>query len=120
MPIFEYDCKQCGRRYSALVGVIANPKPAACPRCGSQDAERRVSRFARLRSEDETMESLCDEASYGDLENDPKAIKKWVRDMSAAMDEDMGGDLEQAFEEEMEKGDDAGPDGGGGGSEPEL
>ena len=103
MPIFEYDCKQCGRRFSALVGVIANPKPAACPRCGSEDAQKRVSRFARLRSEDETMESLCDEGSYGDLENDPKAIRKWVKDMSCAMDEDMGDDLEQAFDEEMSK-----------------
>ena len=101
MPIFEYTCNACEKRFSALVGVVANARPPACPRCGGNELERLVSRFARLRSEDETMDSLTDETRFGDLENDPKAMRNWVREMGKAMDEDMEEDLEEAFEEEI-------------------
>lgn len=108
MPIFEYSCDSCGRRFSALVGVVANPKPTACPRCGSQSLSKQVSRFARLRSEDEALENLTDESQFGDIENDPKAMRKWVKEMSAAMDEDMEDDFEAALEEEIEGGGEGG------------
>src|SRR5206468_12684503 len=101
MPIFEYTCNTCNERFSALVGVLANARPPACPRCGGNELDRLVSRFARLRSEDETMDSLTDETRFGDIENDPKAMRNWVREMGKAMDEDMEEDLEEAFEEEM-------------------
>jgi len=101
MPIFEFTCDQCGKRFSALVGVVAQPKPLACPRCAGTKLTKQVSRFARVRSEEEALDSLTDETKYGDIENDPKAMRDWVRDMGKAMDEDMGDDLEQALEEEM-------------------
>lgn len=101
MPIYEYLCKPCRRRFSALVGVVANAKPVVCPRCGGTDLQKLVSRFARVRSEDDALEDLCDESKYGDIENDPKAMRRWVKDMSAAMDEDLGDDFEQALEEEL-------------------
>ena len=35
MPIFEYTCNAChGRKFSALVGVVADAKPPTCPKCG--------------------------------------------------------------------------------------
>lgn len=101
MPIFEFECNACRKRFSALVGVIANPKPTACPRCGGVDLTKQVSRFARVRSEDDALESLCDETKYGDIENDPTAMRRWVKDMSAAMDEDLGDDFEEALEEDL-------------------
>ena len=101
MPIFEYSCCACNKQFSALVGVLANSKPPACPRCGSADLSKLVSRFARVRSEDDALDSLADEAEYGDIENDPKAMRKWVRDMGKAMDEDLEQDFEEAYEEEM-------------------
>ncbi len=101
MPIFEYTCDGCGRRFSALVGVVASAKPPACPRCGGTALTKQVSRFARLRSEDETLDSLADESSFGDIENDPRAMRKWVQEMGKAMDEDLDEDFEAALEEEM-------------------
>lgn len=100
MPVFEYTCDTCGRRFSALVGVVANPKPAACPRCGGDSLTKQVSRFARVRSEDETMETLTDESRFGDIENDPRAMHRWVKELGSAMDEDMEEDFEAAMEEE--------------------
>ena len=106
MPIFEYACTACNKQFSALVGVLAGSKPPVCPRCGRSELQKLVSRFARVRSEDDALEALADEAEYGDIENDPKAMRKWVRDMGKAMDEDLGEDFDEAMEEEMasEKG----------------
>lgn len=101
MPIFEYSCDACGKRFSALVGVLANAKPPRCPRCGGEALTKQVARFARLRSEEETLESLSDETAFGDIENDPKAMRRWVREMGRAMDEDLDEDFEAAMEEEM-------------------
>jgi putative FmdB family regulatory protein len=101
MPIFDYLCDACGKRFSALVGVLANAKPPICPRCGGRQLTKQVARFARLRTEEETLESLADETAFGDIENDPKAMRRWVREMGRAMEEDLDEDFEAAMEEEM-------------------
>jgi len=101
MPIFEFICEDCHRKFSALVGVVSNSRQPACPKCGGSNLTKLISRFSRLRSEEDKLESLADESLIGDIENDPKAMRKWVREMGKAMDEDMGDDLEAALEEEM-------------------
>ncbi len=104
MPIFEYTCDDCHKRFSALVGVLADARSPKCPRCGGVHLTKQVSRFARVRSEDDALEELADESKFGDIENDPKAMRRWVREMGKAMDEDMDDDLEQALDEEMAGG----------------
>jgi len=47
MPLFEYVCQQCGRRFEAFV---TGGRTAACPGCGSSDLEKLVSAFARAAS----------------------------------------------------------------------
>lgn len=34
MPLYDYDCSACGRRFEVIHGVDADP-PASCPLCGS-------------------------------------------------------------------------------------
>jgi len=34
MPLYDYDCAACGRRFEVVHGVHA-PGPAHCPNCGS-------------------------------------------------------------------------------------
>lgn len=43
MPLFEYQCKQCGARFEAL--VIGSRTPEACPRCDSPAIDKQVSTF---------------------------------------------------------------------------
>ena len=43
MPIYEYECKQCGRRFEALVNAATK---AACPSCQSEQLDRMLSVFA--------------------------------------------------------------------------
>ena len=101
MPIFEYTCDECHKRFSALVGVVRDSRPPACPRCKATSLTKAVSRFARVRSEDDALESLADESAFGDIENDPKAMRRWMREMGKAMDEDLDEDIEAALDEEL-------------------
>ena len=42
MPLFEYECRKCGHQFEAL--VVGSRKPV-CPKCKSEDLEKRVSAF---------------------------------------------------------------------------
>ncbi len=43
MPIYEYECSDCGRQISILVNRHEAPPGLACDSCGSQDLKRIIS-----------------------------------------------------------------------------
>jgi len=43
MPIFDFECRQCGHEFEALVRTGDVP---ACPSCKSEDLKRLLSSFA--------------------------------------------------------------------------
>ena len=43
MPLYEYNCRSCSRRFEALVMGATRP---ACPGCGGEDLDKLVSTFA--------------------------------------------------------------------------
>lgn len=117
MPIYEYQCRQCGRKQSFLVMTPASFHPA-CKSCKGQDLEQLFSRFASPRSEESRLESLADPASFSGLdENDPGSVARWMKKMGKELGEDFGGeDIDQMAEEaaqEVAAGDSAGGDLGG-------
>ena len=104
MPIYEYHCQDCRRRVSILVRSITNPGKPTCPRCGGGRLERLMSRFARLRSEDDRLDALADPSSFGDLdESDPKSVARWAKKMGKELGEDLGEDFDQMMEEAVEE-----------------
>jgi putative FmdB family regulatory protein len=44
MPLYEYACPGCGRRFEKLVRRFA--EAVSCPSCASPDVERQLSVFA--------------------------------------------------------------------------
>ena len=115
MPIYEYHCEDCRRRVSILVRSISNPGTPACPRCGGQQLERLMSRFTRVRSEDDRLDALGDPDALGGLdENDPKSVARWAKKMGKELGEDVGEDFDEMMEQAMdeETGGGAGPAGG--------
>src|SRR3954470_11716534 len=42
MPIYDYDCAACGRRFELVPGVHAEP-PTVCPLCGSGPIRKAIS-----------------------------------------------------------------------------
>jgi putative FmdB family regulatory protein len=98
MPIYEYRCKQCGKRTSALVRNFDERDSAVsqCPRCGSKDMRRLMSRIAVVRSEESRVESMADPSAFGDLdENDPRSMGRWMRHMSREMGEELGPEFDE-------------------------
>jgi putative FmdB family regulatory protein len=98
MPIYEYRCNRCGKRISALVRNMEERDTAVptCPRCGSADVRRLISRVAVLRSEESRLESLADPSSLADLdESDPRSLGRWMRRMSQEMGEDLGPEFDE-------------------------
>ncbi|HEY7115347.1 MAG TPA: zinc ribbon domain-containing protein [Tepidisphaeraceae bacterium] len=52
MPIYEYECKQCGARFEKLVRTMtSSAEPAKCPTCESDNTARALSVFAAVSSE---------------------------------------------------------------------
>lgn len=98
MPLFDYRCNHCRKKFSLLVGVTADSPEPACPRCGSRDATKLISRFSRIRSEDEALDSLEESALGADMD-DPRSMSRWMREMSKEMGEDVGDELDEYMED---------------------
>jgi putative FmdB family regulatory protein len=46
MPIYEYECRDCGERFDALRTMAEADKPIVCAACHGQHASRLISVFA--------------------------------------------------------------------------
>ncbi|NUL82104.1 MAG: zinc ribbon domain-containing protein [Armatimonadetes bacterium] len=88
MPIYEYRCGGCGRRFARLVGVLAADDPEECPSCGSADVKRLISRFVRGRTEDQRIDELSDRLESMENPDDPRQVEAFMREAASAMDED--------------------------------
>jgi len=48
MPIFEYECEDCGERFEALVRMSTRAEEVECPGCGAHHARKQVSLMAAV------------------------------------------------------------------------
>lgn len=46
MPIFEFDCSECGEPFEELVRSASAVDEVVCPCCGSQHVRKKISTFA--------------------------------------------------------------------------
>ncbi len=108
MPIYEYKCGGCNRRvtiffpsFSAAESRISAGE-AKCPRCGSTNLSRLMSRVNTLRSSDAGINDLSDDTDTlldGLNEDDPRSVARWARRMKDSMGEDldMGPEFDHAL-----------------------
>lgn len=102
MPIYEFRCRQCRKKTTALVMVRDRIDEVRCSSCGSVDLERLWSRFATVKSEEARLDALAEAAERGGLdENDPRSIARWMKRMGEEMGEDVGDEIDAALEEEL-------------------
>jgi putative FmdB family regulatory protein len=45
MPLYEYQCKECGYQFDALRPIKDADKPIACKQCSSEHSQRQISIF---------------------------------------------------------------------------
>jgi putative FmdB family regulatory protein len=76
MPIYEYRCGGCQRKFEQIVLRGRALEEAVCPRCGSREVERLLSSFAMAGVSRKSEESFdddfdaSDDALGDDLEGD--------------------------------------------------
>jgi len=51
MPIYEYECAECGTRFDKFVRSATRPVEVACPTCKSENCRKVVSAFASTGSQ---------------------------------------------------------------------
>ena len=64
MPLYEYECRECDRRFDRLVSASAADS-AACPRCGSVDVRRLISVIAGMTGRAEAPAPVCGQGACG-------------------------------------------------------
>lgn len=112
MPIYEYRCGGCNRKVSLFFPSFsaAETRTAAgenhCPRCGSAELTRVVSRPNTLKSTsmDDSGGDFADAAGNDAImeglnDDDPRAVARWARHMKETLGEDldMGPEFDQAL-----------------------
>ena len=60
-----------------------------------------MSRVARVRSKESSLEDLADPSKLGDMD-DPKAMARWAKEMGKSMADETGEELPDDFDEMME------------------
>ncbi|CAN5404469.1 hypothetical protein BH11ARM2_BH11ARM2_26590 [soil metagenome] len=102
MPVFEYRCGSCGKKFSALLGMTTGEEVVRCRHCGAeQGATKLVSRFARYRSEDDRIDAIADRLETMGEPDSASEMREVVRELGKAMDEDVSDEMEEMFEADM-------------------
>jgi putative FmdB family regulatory protein len=103
MPLFEYSCLDCQKRFTFLAGVVADNDLPRCPRCQSEKLKKLMSRFARGRSDDDRMEAIGDRlenSSFDDERDVRRFAREMGREMGAETGENLSDEMEALIEEE--------------------
>ncbi len=59
MPIYEYQCEQCGNRFEKFCR-FGDEKTGKCPKCGAENPKRIISPVAK-----NSADSSCGTRNYG-------------------------------------------------------
>ncbi len=107
MPLYEFQCNQCGKVFTFLVGVIANNTDPYCPRCGSTNLTKLISRIRAHLSEETRLENLATSFENIDISDNPtpREVRSLMRKLTSALgdevDREVIDEMEEAMEEEL-------------------
>lgn len=108
MPLYDYLCLDCHRRFEMYMSYAEyGTRSVQCPHCQSPNVRRRLPRVRFARSEEARLESLADDFSdpsaLEGLEEDPRAMGRFMRKMSQELGEEMPPEFDEVVER-LEKG----------------
>jgi putative FmdB family regulatory protein len=64
MPLYEYECADCGKRFDRLTS-IASADEASCPRCGAVNVRRLISVIAGMTGRADAPAPECGQGACG-------------------------------------------------------
>jgi putative FmdB family regulatory protein len=101
MPVYSYTCEKCGVRFLRKITYENyGAAPVNCPKCGSAEIRRRIGRPRMLRGEGADLANID---SPDELAEDPKAMARVMRQMSAETGEELGPEFDEVVNR-LEKG----------------
>lgn len=104
MPTYEYRCTNCNHKFEKILTYQEYETAAvSCPECGQQAPERIIKPVRIARAEKARLETLSDPSQLEGLDDDPQTLGKIMRQMSAELGEDMGGEFDEVVDR-LEKG----------------
>ena len=100
MPIYEYQCSDCGKRTEAFHRSLSSAAAPACEHCGSAKTQRALSRFATPKTEAQVMDQygVPDPAAGPDAFKDPRQIGRWAEQRFEQMGIDMPAEAQQMID----------------------
>ncbi len=63
MPIYEFDCQDCGDQFESLVFSFSKIEGVICPECQSNNVQKKISTFAVKGNSVSSFSSLSTSAS---------------------------------------------------------
>jgi putative FmdB family regulatory protein len=107
VPLYEFRCNQCGKVFTFLVGVVANNTDPYCPRCGSTQLTKLISRIRAHLSEETRLDNLASSFENLDISDNPspRELRSVMRRLTSALgdevDREVIDEMEAAMEEEL-------------------
>jgi putative FmdB family regulatory protein len=106
MPIYEYACPRCRKKFNFLVRNVNRPGKFACPRCGGTKLKRIYSSFSLAHSDNSRLEKIADPSFLSGLdEKDPRSLGRMMRRLAGAAGEEMDEETQELCRR-MEEGED--------------
>lgn len=91
MPTYDYRCLDCRRRFDIFLTYAEyGVKEVRCPYCQGARVQRRINKVRVTRSVESRINTMADSGSLEDMEKDPRALGRMMRELSAESGEDMG------------------------------
>ncbi|MFA0750644.1 MAG: hypothetical protein SLRJCFUN_001047 [Candidatus Fervidibacter sp.] len=107
MPLYEFRCNQCGKVFTFLVGVVADNTDPYCPRCGSTQLTKLISRIRAHLSEETRLDNLASSFENLDISDNPtpRELRSVMRRLTSVLgdevDREVIDEMEAAMEEEL-------------------
>ncbi len=59
MPIYDYECQECGEVAEIFLNSVDGNRPITCPACGSKKMQKLISAFQMLQTEARAPGRTC-------------------------------------------------------------
>jgi putative FmdB family regulatory protein len=106
MPTYDYHCVECKTRFEITLSYAEyDQEEVSCPACGSGNIRRRIGKIRIAKTEESRLEDMVDPAKLAGMEDDPKSLGRFMRQMGDELGEDIGPEFDEVVSR-LEKGQD--------------